>query len=201
MPASPPPAGSGTSFWSAANLGDPKRAYRWVVTITGFGADTATWHAKKVSKPSFAITETAHTFLNHKFYYPGRVEWNTVTVTLVDPVNPDAAANTTAIIAASGYAIPGSKDVRSTMGKANAVHALGSVQIEQLNTEGTAVETWILKNAWIKDVKYGDLDYEADDLTMIDLEIRYDWAELVTATPSDAGAALPNTNKFFSTSS
>ena len=28
---------SGTAFWSAADLGDPKRAYRWLITITGFG--------------------------------------------------------------------------------------------------------------------------------------------------------------------
>jgi len=197
-------AEGGSAFWSAAELGDPKRAYRWLITIAGFGADTATWHAKKVSKPSFTITETAHTFLNHKFYYPGRVEWNTVTVTLVDPVNPDAAANTNAIIAASGYKVPGDKNTVQTMGKAKAVRALGSVQIAQIDVDGTKLETWVLKNAWIKDVKFGDLDYEADDLTMIDLEIRYDWAECITKNGSDttaAGGLIDSTTKFFSTSS
>ena len=192
----------GSAFWSAANLGDPKRAYRWLVYITGFGQDTATWHAKKVTKPSFTITETAHTFLNHKFYYPGRVEWNTITVTLVDPVNPDATANTAAIIAASGYAVPGDKNITQTMGKSIATEALGTVEIHQLNVDGKAVETWRLRNAWIKDVKFGDLDYEADDLTMIDLEIRYDWAEVETAVAADANGPGANMgNKFFSTSS
>ena len=198
------PAGeSGTAFWSST-IQDPKRGYRWLIYIGGFGADTATWHSKKVSKPSFTITETAHTFLNHKFYYPGRVEWNTVTVTLVDPVSPDAAANTAAIIAAAGYVVPSQKPGEgnvgtTTIGKSAAVSAIKNVTIVQIDSAGNALETWRLKNPWIKDVKFGDLDYEADELTMIDLEIRYDWATLETSVPSDAGSAMANTSQFWST--
>ena len=58
---------------------------------------------KKVSKPSFTISETPHKYLNHTFYYPGRVEWNTVSMTLADPVEPDAAALVMKAIHASGY--------------------------------------------------------------------------------------------------
>ena len=34
-----------------------------------------------VTKPTFSVTQSQHKFLNHTFYYPGKVgEWNTVTV-------------------------------------------------------------------------------------------------------------------------
>ena len=36
--------------------------------------------------------------LNHKFYYPGRLEWQTIDVTLVDPVSPDAVSTVNDII-------------------------------------------------------------------------------------------------------
>ena len=83
------------AFWTDAQNKDPKRAYRFIVNI-GNMPNGAQWYAKAVKKPAITITEVDHSFLNHKFYYPGRAEWDTVEVTLVDPVSPDAAANTAA---------------------------------------------------------------------------------------------------------
>lgn len=170
------------SFWSDSGV-EPKRAYRWVLLLGGIPQ----WLCKKVSKPSFAVSETEHTYLNHKFYYPGRVEWNTVTVTLADPVAPDAAKTMVDIIKASGYSIPDGalKAEASTISKAKAVTALGTVKIQQLGSgvegkgvEGNIIETWELVNAWVKDVKFGELDYESDDMVDVELELRYDYAKL-----------------------
>jgi len=167
------------AFWSDADKGvkDPKRAFRWILV----NGNIPMYTLKKVSKPSFTIQESTHKYINHTYYYPGRVEWNTVTMTLVDPVNPDAAAKIAQVITDSGYA-PAIQDSSSpkTMSKSSAASTLGSIEIRQIDADGKTVESWFLKNAWIKDVKFGELDYESDDLTMIDLEIRYDWAELRT---------------------
>lgn len=163
------------SFWSDSKV-EPKRAYRWILLLGGIPQ----WMCKKVSKPSFAVSETEHTYLNHKFYYPGRVEWNTVTVTLADPVAPDAAHTMVKIIEGSGYSLPKSQKEaeKSTISKANATNALGSVRIQQLGADGTPIEEWELVNAWVKDVKLGELDYESDDMVDVELEIRYDYAVL-----------------------
>ena len=73
------------------------------------------------------------------------------------------------------------------MSKQRAVAALGNqLEIVQIDADGKSVETWKLGNPWIKDVKFGELDYEGDDMTDVTLEIRYDWAELIT-TGSPAG--------------
>jgi hypothetical protein len=170
------------AFWSEDAQGnkDPKRNFRFQVTFNGLaGASGKVWFAKKIGKPNFTVTESSHDFFNHKFYFPGRVEWQTVTLTLVDPVDStiDTAAQMAALMEAAGYEIPaaGNQPLKS-MSKGKAVASLGAIKIEQLDAEGVAIETWTLENPFIKTFKLGDLDYSSDDLTEMELEIRYDYA-------------------------
>ena len=60
------------AFWTDSAGQDPKRNYRFLVTI-GNLPNGATWYAKKVNKPAFSINDISHAYLNHTFYYPGRV--------------------------------------------------------------------------------------------------------------------------------
>ena len=164
-------------FWADAAI-QPKRSYRWTVTFGTGDKNVPDYMAKKVSKPSFTVTETAHAYINHKFYYPGRVEWNTCTLTLVDAFSPNSAQKVLDIIKACGYQNPSDGNVKETMSKAKSLDALTQVVIHQLDDMGNALETWTLKNCWIKDVKFGELDYESDDMQEIELELRYDFATL-----------------------
>lgn len=179
------------AFWSDASAGtkDPKRQFRWVLRNNHIPMFTL----KKVSKPSFTVQESTHKYINHTYYYPGRVEWNTISITLADAVDPDGAATMVDIINSSGYKPANKETDLTTMSKAKATGALGEVKIEQIDADGNPVETWTLWNAWIKDVKFGDLDYEGDDLTDIEIEIRYDWAYIETSKGSKKGGG----NKFW----
>jgi len=163
-------------FWSDPS-GETKRAYRWTVTINSIYQ----WMAKSVSKPGFSISEISHRFINHTFWYPGRVEWDQCSVVLVDPVSPDAAATVMSIVEASGYTPPFEQATYwRTISKGSAVNSLSGVKIEQVDKDGFPIETWTLKNPWIKDVKFGDLSYDNDDIMTISLTLRYDWASLKT---------------------
>ena len=177
------------AFWSDASLGtpEPKRSYRWLLYL----GDVPQWVVKKVTKPSFSITETSHTYINHNFYYPGKVEWSEVNVTLVDPASPDAVQTMYNALRASGYSPPENQFDTQTISKQRAVNALGQVRIVQLGDQHSDesdngamsagqefVEEWILYNAWIKDAKFGDLDYTSDELVEIELTLRYDYAKL-----------------------
>lgn len=166
------------AFWTDATLQDPKRKFRFTVQLLAF-EETATWYAKSVTKPQITIAETSHVFLNHTFYYPGKVEWNSIDVTLVDPVSPDAVANTMAIIASAGYKPPANATDLTTMSKARAVGALKGVVIDQIDSEGNSLEKWTLNNAFITSANLGDLSYDDDGLSEITLSLRYDWAECV----------------------
>ena len=184
------------AFWSNTQLGvpEPKRNYRFLVYVGGF----APWIAKKVTKPSFSVSEAEHTYINHKFYYPGRVEWSTIDVSFVDPGQPDSTQSVYNILRQSGYAPPVDPNDTITISKAAAVNSLGTIRIQTIGDQfqntgdttqlpstptplasGTEVlEEWVLYNAWLKDVKFGDLDYTSDDLVEITMTLRYHFALL-----------------------
>jgi len=177
-------------FWASdfsstdTAITEPKRKFRFLVRFTGItggstGDSTALWYAKTAAKPSFTIAATEHKYLNHTFYYPGAVTWNEVAITLVDPLEPDVAGKLSQIVKAAGYVPPGTADDRSTMTKGKAAQALGQVSITQIDHTGTKeLETWTLFNAWISDVKYGDLAYGDDELVELTVTLKYDWAKI-----------------------
>ena len=185
------------AFWSEqynAQSKDPKRGFRFKITFQGLNGGDIVWFAKQVGKPSFTITESSHSYLNHNFYFPGRVEWDTLSMTLVDPVSPGAVAQTNAMVVASGYQIPGSPADLITMSKGKSVASIGYIIIEQIDAESRVAESWTLKNPFIKSVNFGELAYENDDLTEIEIELRYDWA-VCDIGPTADGAQTGLTNQ------
>ena len=176
------------AFWSEqynAQSKDPKRGFRFKITFQGMNGGDIVWFAKKVAKPSYTITEAKHSYLNHNFYFPGRVEWDTISMTLVDPVSPGAVAQTNALVVASGYQIPGSPSDLSSISKGKSTAAAGYIIIEQIDAEGAVTEEWTVKNPFVKSVKFGELAYDNDDLSEIELEIRYDWAVCTIGAKAD----------------
>jgi hypothetical protein len=182
-----------TNFGQSVDLKDPKRQFRFKVEFTGIQSQNGgqlLWYAKTVSKPSFSVNTSTHTYLNHVFNYPGAVTWGDVSVSLVDPVGPDMSATLTDIVVQSGYTPPTDANSMGTMSKAKAAGALGTVFITQIDGDGEELEKWTLWNAFISEVKYGDLAYGTDDLTELSITLKYDWAKLDVF--SDEGSAQIN---------
>jgi hypothetical protein len=190
-------------FWGGQGdaIVDPKRSFRWLIS---FGDNTKTglqeWYAKTAAKPSFEIGETEHSFLNHQFYYPGKVKWSEIEVTLVDPAGPnDSSEALMKVLQNAGYYAP--TDLASaahTITKSAAVEAIGRnvylKQIGKTNKLGDVLETWTLVNPWLKNVNFGSLSYESEDMVEITLTLRYDYATLKTPGIK-APQGLPTTFK------
>jgi len=180
------------AFWTdGGQASDPKRNFRFRVTIGGFAPSedagdanregtSTVWWAKKVQKPNFTVAESKHVFLGHTYYWPGKTEWQEITMTLVDPVSPDAMAMLSRIVEQAGYDVPNIDEPLITQSKSKSVTALGPVVIEQIDSNDNPVETWTLNHPFIKKISFSDLDYENDDLTTIDISFRYDWASCKT---------------------
>lgn len=168
-------------FWNSA-AAEPKRKFRWLLSLAGgkTGHAIPAYIIKKVTKPTITVSEVKHSFINHSFYYPGRVEYNEIEFTLVDPVDVNAAEIMAAILSESGYQFPTgpTEATAQTMTKAKSTGAMGVITLRQIDGDGNDVEVWTLENAWIKEVSHGDLDYESDDLSEITVKIRYDWATM-----------------------
>lgn len=183
------------NFWQSGL--EPKRSHRWFLQ---FGANAAgglneiSFACKKVDKPSFKINEVVHQYLNHKFYYPGRLEWNPITVTLanINDGNIDASRIVHLITADAGYIFPlkpayqatGTNDFSSsTLSKAKFKELIGQVSIAQINSEGTVIERWELNNPIFTDIKFSSgLNYEQEDIVEMSFGIDYDWAEFTPGT-------------------
>jgi hypothetical protein len=163
-------------------------------------ADNATFYAKSVTQPSFTVTESEMKFLNHTFYYPGRVQWDKVTITLVDPSTPDATGNLLTILKNSGYNVPGNlgePGALSTLGKGDSNTAIGAIYIRAVDEVGNTLETWTLNNPFISSIKFNDFAYDQDGLTEVTLEVRYDWASYnIPGARENVGGPLVDRNLF-----
>lgn len=171
------------SFWNQSSI-EPKRQFRWLLYIAGMPQ----WIVKDVKKPSFNVTNTSHDFLNYKFHYPGRVDWQDISVTIVDPVQPDSAASLVNIIEQAGYVLPDDYTSQAneprTISKKSMVDSLGG-QIKLVmfgaNTGAqteNVLESWTINNPIITSVDFGQLSYGNDELVNISIGLKYDWASL-----------------------
>lgn len=175
------------TFWTEQTL-QPKRNYRFKVTITGMGG-SAIWYAKSFKPPSYEVSETTHDYLDNKYYFPGRLTWGDCSMTLVDPMSPNAVGLTNDIIIKSGYVVKTQLADMVTINKDDAANAVGGVTIDIIDAKGTPVESWTLNNPFIKSVSFSDLAYDNDELRTIDISFRYDWAECDSTSPANPAEA------------
>jgi len=175
-------------FWLNPNF-EPKRQFRFLVQLSlgPDGGQDVTFLAKSVDRPSYTISDNPHQFFNHTFYYPGRVTWNTINLTLVDPVSPNGAELLYQYLETSGVQKPTSIDAATgtTITKSSATAAMGRMVIQEIATptgggsESQIVGQWELLNPFFTDVNFGSHDYGSEDMVDIAITVRYDWAEYV----------------------
>jgi len=175
------------SFWSVVGP-EPKRNHRWYVVFTGAGISGLQYALKKVEKPKAKVGEITHKYLNHSFYYPGRLEWEAIQMTFASITQPDATEVVNNLLLDAGYGVP--RDVNSpnqvaTIGKNKFAGAIGrTIDIKQVNADGQVIERWVLNNPFFTNVTFGSLDYANEDIVEIVCTVRYDWAQL--ANPATA---------------
>ena len=172
-------------FWSDAKQ-SPKRQFQFYVE-TGLGStEIPVWSIKTATIPKSNISSIEHSFLNHTFKFPGRVTWDNVTLTMVDPIDPQVAQRVLNMLRQSGYQYPTEDPQLQTgqgqsISKGKAVGAISKCFIVQTDSNGNQISKWILNNPWIVSADFGGtLDYSSDELMEVTIELAYDWAELVT---------------------
>ena len=165
------------AFWSAASNTEPRRDFKFLLTVR----DLPVWVVKSVNLPEITVGEGTHKFLNHTFYFPGTVSYNEIKFSVVDAIDNKISQAIITNFVNSGYNTPTERDAagESLITKARSVDALGDVTIEQLgdgeNGQEGAIK-FVLKNAWVKKLTFPQsLDYSKEDLSSIDVTLRYDF--------------------------
>jgi hypothetical protein len=176
------------AFWNTAP--EVNRQYRWYM-VFGSDVNKFTFALKKAAKPTMKISEVQHKYLNHFFYYPGRVEWEPISVTFASVKTLDSADTADSLLikalVSSGYQLPAADAPGNykTISKTNAIAQLTgeskggtSVRLSQIDADGNIVENWRLFNPFFTEVKYDSLDYSSEEILNIDVTIKYDYATL-----------------------
>ena len=170
-----------SNFWLNREF-EPKRQFRFLIELS-IGGQNLQFLAKSVDRPSYTISSNPHQFFNHTFYYPGRMNWNTVGMTLVDAIEPGSTELLYEYLADIGIQQPRDfgESTGTTITKESAVNALGDVKIYELGTSGEnetrIIGEWSLINAFITEVNFGSHSYDSDEMVEISLTLRYDWAQ------------------------
>ena len=198
-------------FWTRiGSPWEPKMQWRWRVYIPLFGledrsggnrgmdddevGDDLVWYAKSIDKPKFGTKPVEGEApmgqaFNDKFVasFP---EWKPITMTLVDPSEPNATRKLLRLIRRAGYQDEDAQEYN------NRVHgtlygsfstkeynkSLGTIRIEQLDPGSNGprrgpLETWKLIKPFIIDADFGKLDYSSNNPVEITLSIGYSFAQ------------------------
>jgi|15BtaG_2_1085339.scaffolds.fasta_scaffold00630_1 hypothetical protein len=170
-------------WWNDVNV-EPKRAFRFLMTLGSEASRSiSSYFIKTVKKPNFTMDGAQEVkYIGHTFKYPGRMKWEDVTVTIIDPASPDASAALMNILQASGYNSPRAANLNAqvSISKASAQAALGGVKISQINAAGHQIDSWSLVNPFLIGVDFGELSYDTDDIVNYTLTISYDHATFAT---------------------
>ena len=145
---------------------EPKTQNRFVFNIDGIPAYTI----KAANRPTITFEETALSHMNVKRYIKGRGEWQTLDITLYDPIVPSAAQAVMEWVRLSHESVTG-RDGYSDFYKKD-------VNCQLLGPVGDIVEEWTLKGAFITSANFGALSFDASDPVDITVTLRYDYAIL-----------------------
>ena len=145
---------------------EPKLKNRFIMSIDGIPG----YLIKTANRPSITFEEVELNHMNVKRYVKGKAAWQTLQVTLYDPIVPSSAQAVMEWVRLGHESVTG-RDGYSDFYKKD-------VQFQVLGPVGDVVEEWTLKGAWIQDATFGDLDFASSDPVEATLTLRYDYAIL-----------------------
>tara|TARA_B100000963_G_scaffold348127_1_gene355260 strand:+ start:751 stop:1239 length:489 start_codon:yes stop_codon:yes gene_type:complete len=144
------------------NKFEPKRKNRWIFAIEGIDA----FILKTAARPSFTIGEQEINFINAKRYVAGKMTFDTMSITLHDPIAPSGAQQVMEWIRTHYESVSGRAGYADFYKR--------DCQLKMLDPVGTVVELWDIKGAFLTNANFGDLSYDAEDPADISLTLRFD---------------------------
>ena len=145
---------------------EPKTKNRFIMYTEGVPA----YLIKTAKRPSIQFESITLDHINVKRYVKGKGEWQTLDITLYDPVVPSAAQSVMEWVRLGHESVTG-RDGYSDFYKKD-------VTFNMLGPVGDVVEEWVLKGAFIKGADFGEMDYSSNDPADITLTLQYDYAIL-----------------------
>ena len=145
---------------------EPKTKNRFTMYIEGVPA----YLIRTANRPTVTFEEIELDHINVKRYVKGKGTWETLEVTLYDPIVPSGAQAVMEWVRLHKESVTGRDGYSDFYKKDVTFNLLGPV--------GDVVEEWVLKGTYIEAANFGDLDYASTDPAEIELTLKYDYAIL-----------------------
>ena len=145
---------------------EPKTKNRFIMYIEGVPA----YLIKTANRPTITFEEIELDHINVKRCVKGKGAWETLEVTLYDPIVPSGAQAVMEWVRLHKESVTGRDGYSDFYKKDITFNVLGPV--------GDKVEEWTLKGAMIQSANFGDLDWSVSEPAEITLTLRYDYAIL-----------------------
>jgi hypothetical protein len=147
---------------------EPKRKNLFKLVVDGIPA----YLVKTAALPNMKVDSTIINYMNSQRKLMGLPTFDDVSITLFDPILPDAAQ-----MLDSWFKLM--YDPRS--GKAGYSQAYKKkMSIVQYGPNGTAVAEWVFEGAFPNAIDYGGVDYTTADPVEVNVTFSYDYAYIVT---------------------
>jgi hypothetical protein len=145
---------------------EPKMQNRFIMYIDGIPA----YMIKASGRPSINNNTVTLDHINLKRYVKGKSEWNTIEITLYDPVVPSAAQACMEWVRLAHESVTGRNGYADFYKKDIVINVLGPV--------GDKVEEWTLKGAFPESVNFGSMDWANGEPVMVTMTLRMDYCIL-----------------------
>jgi len=144
------------------NKFEPKRKNRWIFSLEGIDS----FLIKTASRPSVSIEEQTISYMNSKRYVAGNATFETISLTLHDPIAPSGAQQVMEWVRTHFESVSGRAGYADFYKR--------DCQLKMLDPIGTVVELWDIKGAFLTQAQFGDLSYDGDEPQEISLTLRFD---------------------------
>jgi len=141
---------------------EPKRKNRWIFSLEGIDS----YLIKTASRPSVSIGEQTISYMNSKRYIAGNGTFETISLTLHDPIAPSGAQQVMEWVRTHWESVSGRAGYADFYKR--------DAQLKLVDPIGTVVELWDIKGCFITSAGFNDLGYDGDDLMEISLTLRFD---------------------------
>lgn len=149
------------------NRFEPKRKNRWILQVEGIDA----YIVKSTQRPTVTTEPVEIPWMNMRRYVAGLTKFNTISMTLHDPLAPSGAQQVMEWVRLH---------LESVSGRAGyADFYKRDAALKLTDPIGTIIEQWEIKGAFITEANFGELTYEDGMPIEIALTLQYDNAVLI----------------------
>ncbi len=144
------------------NKFEPKKKNRWIFALEGIDS----FLIKTAARPSISIEEQTISYMNSKRYVAGLASFETLAVTLHDPIAPSGAQQVMEWVRTHFESVSGRAGYADFYKR--------DCQLKLVDPVGTVIEMWDIKGAFLTNAGFGDVSYEDGAPMEISLTLRFD---------------------------